>query len=278
MRIGVAQTDPIFGQPKANVEQALALLERQPADLWVLPEFFATGYLFADAAEAARFAEPIPGGPTTRELAAFCHDHACFVAAGLPEAAPEGTYNAAVLVGPDGLVATYRKIHLFALEKELFLPGDRPFFVVRAGDARVGLMVCFDHLFPESARSLALLGADVLAHPANLVLPGLGQQTMVVRALENGVYAATSNRVGREARGEVELRYTGESQIVGPRGDVLVRLSPDRVEAAVVAIDLARARDKSLTARNDKLADRRPNLYAAHPSRDLETETADKRR
>jgi predicted amidohydrolase len=126
-------------------------------------------------------------------------------------------------------------------------------------------MICFDHLFPEAARSLALLGADVIAHPANLVLPGVAQRTMEVRALENGVYAATANRVGSEARDEKELRYTGESQVVGPDGDVLVRLSPDRVEAAVVEIDISRARDKAVTSLNDKLADRRPHLYTLDP-------------
>lgn len=266
MQVGIIQSDPVFGERQRNVEAALSLTEGLTADLWVLPEFFATGYQFVDAAEVARHAEPIPSGPTVRDLVAFCGARACFAVAGLPEAAPGGIYNTAVLVGPDGLVASYRKIHLFAREKVLFLPGDRPFSVTQVGNARVGLMICFDHLFPESARSLALLGADLLAHPANLVLPGVGQKTMVVRALENGVYAATANRVGTEARNGKELHYTGESQVVGPRGEVLVRLSPDRPEAAAVEIDLARARDKSLAASNHKLADRRPHLYHLGPA------------
>ncbi len=261
MRVGLVQTDPRFGERRRNVDDALALMEPQRADLWVLPEFFATGYQFLDSAEAARLAEPIPEGPTTHDLAAFCRSNDCCIVAGLPEAAPDGTYNSALLVGPDGFIATYRKIHLFALEKTLFRPGDRPFSVCVARGARVGIMICFDHLFPESARSLALLGAELLAHPANLVLPEIGQQTMAVRALENGVYAATANRVGTESRAGKVLRYTGQSQIVGPRGEVLARLSADRVEVGIAEIDLARARDKSITSHNDKLADRRPDLY-----------------
>ena len=265
MRLGIVQTEPAFGERRRNLDDAFALMERDSADLWVLPEFFASGYQFVDAREVSRLAEPIPDGPTTQALAAFCRDHGCMAVGGLPEAAPSGLYNAAVLVGPEGYLASYRKIHLFGMEVVFFLPGDRPFSTCDVGGVRVGIMICFDHLFPEAARSLALLGADVIVHPANLVLPGVAQRTMEVRALENGVFAATANRVGSEARNGRELRYTGQSQIVGPDGDVLVRLSRDQAEIAVVDIDISRARDKAITSRNDKLADRRPHLYTLHP-------------
>ncbi len=266
MRIGIAQTNPTFGQPHRNLDLACGLMEHHRADLWVLPEFFASGYQFVDAEEVARFAEPIPEGETTQELIRFARAQDCSVVAGLPEAAPTGIYNSAVLVCPLGHLTTYRKIHLFGAEKLLFVPGDRPFSVTHAAGARVGIMICFDHLFPEAARSLALLGADVIAHPSNLVIPGLAQRTTVVRALENGVFVATANRVGSETRGGKELRYTGESQVVDPDGVTLLRLSANRVEAAVVEVDLARARVKALTSRNDKLADRRPELYTLAPA------------
>jgi len=123
------------------------------------------------------------------------------------------------------------------------------------------MMICFDHLFPESARSLALLGADVICHPANLVMPDLAQRTMAVRALENGVFTATANRVGEESRTDETLVYTGQSQIVGPDGEILARLSSDRAEVAVVEIDIERARKKRITEHNDKLADRHPEHY-----------------
>jgi predicted amidohydrolase len=261
MRLGIAQTDPTFGDRDRNTAVALDMLAGESVDLWVLPEFFATGYQFTSSEEASALAEPIPDGPTTRALAAFCREHACHVVAGLPEATEGSLYNAAVLVGPDGYVSRYRKIHLFGDESLYFAPGDRPFSVDEVDSTRVGIMICFDHLFPESARSLALQGADVIAHPANLIIPDLAQRTMTVRALENGVFTATANRVGEEARSDTTLRYTGRSQIVSPRGEVLVRLSPDRPESAVVEIDPAEARAKRITSRNDKLADRRPNLY-----------------
>jgi len=261
MRLGIAQTLPRFGERDRNIGEALASLEGETADLWVLPEFFATGYQFMSREEAADLAEPVPAGPTSQRLIGFCRERRCHIVAGLPEASGGSVYNAAILVGPDGFLSCYRKVHLFGDEASYFAPGDRPFAVIDIGQARVGVMICFDHLFPESARSLALQGADVIAHPANLILPDLAQQTMTVRALENGVFTATANRVGEEARCDATLRYTGQSQIISPKGEVLVRLSPDRKEIAVVEIDPSDARQKRITSRNDKLADRRPDLY-----------------
>jgi len=261
MRIGIAQTSPAFGEVDRNIQHALELIGKERADLWILPELFATGYQFVDASEARALAEPVPDGPTTRALIEHAKKHGCHIVAGLPEADGDRIYNAAVLVGPDGFLACYRKVHLFCAEKEHFAPGDRSFPVTDLGTARIGTMVCFDHLFPESARSLALQGADVIAHPANLVLPDLAQRTMAIRALENRVFTATANRVGAESRTGETLVYTGCSQVVGPDGEVLVRLSSDRVETAVVGIDVERARDKRITRWNDVLDDRRPDQY-----------------
>ncbi len=261
MRIGIVQSSPVFGEVEGNLAGCFDLMSSHTADLWVLPELFATGYQFLNAAEARELAEPVPSGKTTQALIACAAETECFVVAGLPEIDGDNVYNSAVLVGPDGFLARYRKIHLFYEEKINFTPGDLPFPVVDIGLAKIGMMVCFDHLFPESARSLALQGADVIAHPANLVLPDLAQRTMSIRALENGVYTATANRVGTEARTNEPLTYTGQSQVIAPDGEALVRLSQDKVEVAVVEIDVTKARDKAITVHNDKLGDRRPDLY-----------------
>ena len=261
MRIGIAQTAPTFGEKERNIREALDLLRDSPADLWVLPEFFATGYQFTSRAEAAALAEPASDGPTASALTDFCEEMGCHIVAGLPELAGDRLFNSAILVGPQGVLACYRKVHLFGDESLYFEPGDRPFSVQEVGDVKVGIMICFDHLFPESARSLALLGAEVIVHPANLILPDLAQRTMSIRALENGVFTATANRVGEEARADTTLRYTGQSQVISPKGEALVRLSGDKQETAVVEIDPSLARSKRITSRNDKLADRRPDLY-----------------
>jgi len=108
---------------------------------------------------------------------------------------------------------------------------------------------------------LALKGAEIIAHPSNLVMPVYAQVTMRARALENGVFTVTANRVGIEARTDETLRFTGESQIVSPSGEILVRSPGEGEDVQVVEIDLAQARDKSLNTYNDRLADRRPDFY-----------------
>jgi len=261
MKIGVVQMKPEFGAVDKNIDQALVLVGQARSDLWIFPELFATGYQFKSAKEARSFAEVIPDGPTTMRLINAARNLDAFICAGLPEIAHGKVYNSSILVGPDGLVARYRKVHLFFHEKELFSPGDLPFPVADIGVAKVGMMICFDHFFPEAARTLAVAGAQVIAHPANLVMPIYAQLTMRMRALENGVFTATANRVGDEARTETALHFTGESQIVSPRGEILVSLSPTEERATSVEIDPAVASDKSLNALNDRLADRRPDFY-----------------
>jgi predicted amidohydrolase len=121
-------------------------------------------------------------------------------------------------------------------------------------------MICFDWIFPEAARSLALLGADLIAHPSNLVLPYC-HAAMVTRALENGVFTATANRVGTESRAGRSLTFTGGSRIIDPRGRVLAEAGTATEETLVVDLDPAAARDKMITDHNHRLADRRPGLY-----------------
>ncbi len=262
MRVGYVQTEPVFGEPEANLARACALMRSDRADLWVLPELFASGYLFRSEGEVRELAEPVPEGATTSGLVEAAEELGAHIVAGLPELAEGKVYNAAVLVGPRGLLALYRKVHLFFEEKRWFAPGDTPFPVVEVGDARVGVMICFDHFFPESARTLALSGAEILAHPSNLVMPGIAQRTMVVRAMENRVYAVTANRVGTEARGGGTIRFTGLSQIVAPSGEHLARSPETDEDVQVVELDPELARDKSINPWNDLLADRRPEFYA----------------
>jgi predicted amidohydrolase len=263
MKIGVVQMNPEFGKVANNLDRAIAIIGQARSDLWVLPELFATGYQFRTKEEAKSFAEPVPSGPTTSMLIKVARGLEAFICAGLPEFHGDKVYNSSVLVGPDGLVSLYRKIHLFFHEKELFSPGNLPFSVADIGTAKVGMIICFDHFFPEAARTLALKGVQVIAHPANLVMPVYAQLTMRVRALENGVFTATANRVGEESRTDTTLHFTGESQIISPSGEILTRLSPTQEEAKVVQIDPEDACEKALNPLNDRLGDRRPRFYEA---------------
>jgi len=255
------QFKPQFGEVKGNIARAFALIERKSADLWVLPELFSTGYLFASRSDLLELAEPVPEGRTTRALLEFARDRGTFLVAGLAERDGAKVYNSAVVAGPGGFIGRYRKLHLFGKEKVWFDPGDLPLEPFLLDRVKIGVMICFDHFFPEVARTLSLRGAQLICHPANLVLPGMGQLSMRVRAMENRVFTVTANRIGEEARGGEVLRFTGESQVVTPDGAVLSRASRDREEAKAVEVELERALDKRITRYNDLFADRRPDFY-----------------
>ncbi|MBU2499185.1 MAG: acyltransferase [Proteobacteria bacterium] len=263
MRIGIYQNHPRFGEVERNIDEAIQALRGVEADLMVMPELFNTGYQFLSRKELEELAEEVPSGKTTQALLGVSRSLGTHLVFGLAEREGAKCYNSAAVTGPQGFVGTYRKAHLFAEEKELFDPGHEGFRVFDLGRARIGLMVCFDWLFPEVARALALLGADILCHPANLVLPHC-QKAMVTRSLENGVYSATANRIGTEARGgKKPLVFTGRSQILDHRGQVLASMGEGETGVAVVEVDIEKARDKRITEQNDRLADRRPELYGA---------------
>jgi 5-aminopentanamidase len=261
VRVGWIQTEPAYGNPQANLLQVEEALRAGGSDLWVLPELFSTGYLFGNREEVARLAEPVPEGPTTQGLIALAARFNTAIIAGIAEHAKDGRlFNSAVAVDPSGLNACYRKIHLFDYEKEWFDPGDGPFVVVRIAGARVGLMICWDWRFPESARTLALAGAQVIAHPSNLVLP-FCQAAMVTRALENGLFTITANRIGTEERSGLRLTFTGGSRIVAPDGSILSDGPARAAASASVEIDPDLADGKKVTLHNDLFADRRQEFY-----------------
>ncbi len=252
MLVGLVQIDSQLLDVEGNVDRALRLIGTKRANLIVLPELFNTGYNFRNRREVASVAEPIPEGATTEALKDFSKRDGTMVVAGIAERKGLNLYNSAVVVKGGKYLGTYRKVHLFYNEKRFFKPG-----VEFKVFGKVGVMVCFDWYFPESARSLMLKGAEVIAHPSNLVLPNC-PEAMKTRALENRVYTVTADRVGAE-RG---LRYIGQSEIVNPLGRIIYRASATREECVVRKIDLAKARNKAVTSKNNLLRDRTPQAYA----------------
>lgn len=256
MKVGFLQTSPIFGKKNENVHNAIQRIKQLDADLVVLPELFNTGYQFTSKEETLTLAEKVPDGETTRTLINLSKEKHLYIVAGLSERKNERCYNSAVLVGPNGFIGCYRKLHLFSNEKKWFEPGNVELNVYDIGQAKIGIMICFDWFFPEVARYLALKGADIICHPANLVLPYC-PQAMITRCLENRVFAITANRIGTEKRSEEALTFIGTSQIVGTKGEILYRASSDRDEAIVVEINPKIARDKQITPMNHLFNDRR---------------------
>ncbi len=260
MKAGFVQFNPKFGKIDENIDKAVSLIEKADAELLVLPELFNTGYLFISSCEAASLAEEIPSGKTTQALCAAAQKKKIHIVAGIAELSAGKLYNSAVLVSPSGYVATYRKIHLFNEEKLWFQPGEKEFAVYDIGSCRIGVMICFDWYFPESVRIMALKGADVICHAANLVLPHC-QNAMPFRCLENRVYAVTANRTGGEERAGKKWHYTGKSQIAAPDARILYRADEATEEVGVAEIDVGQARDKRINKYNDLFADRRIGLY-----------------
>lgn len=260
MRAGYYQFQPEFGAPRRNLEKVEDTLAGVDAELIVLPELAFTGYFFENREELNDLAEDVPDSITVQRLWRLCKNNQLYLVAGFAERYRDRLYNTAVVVGPSGLCHRYRKLHLFHTEKEVFDPGDTPLETIEIRGVRVGVMICFDWAFPEVARSLALQGADLLCHPSNLVLTYC-QRTMRARSLENSVYSITANRTGTERRPRGELRFTGQSQMVGPKGEVLASSNADEEAVVVMELDVSEARNKKITKNNDLFADRRPEFY-----------------
>ncbi len=270
-RVAIVQTNPEFGDIRKNVAEAVELAGSVRADLYVLPELFSTGYNFTSRKEVERLSEPADGSAFAA-MAGLAKKLKAYIAYGFAERPATGTtagsgaagaarsYNSAALVGPRGMVGLYRKVHLFAKETLYFAPGDLGFRVFELPFGKVGIMVCFDWYYPEAARTLALRGAQIIAHPSNLVLPYC-PDAMITRCLENRVFAATANRIGTERRGGSELRYIGTSEIVSPSGEVLIRMPHDEAGIRVVEVDLKEALGKKINRYNDLMGGRRPSEY-----------------
>ncbi|MBN2200657.1 acyltransferase [bacterium] len=261
VKAGVFQFCPAFGEVRSNLERITTALSGSGADLMVLPELCLSGYQFTSLDEVRALSEPVPDGPTVQALSDLARSRKMFIVAGLSEQADGKIFNSAVLIGPEGWMGTYRKTHLFFEETLWFSPGDTGFRLWEAEGVRLGLMVCFDWTFPEAARSLALAGADIICHPANLILPYC-PDAMVTRSIENRVFTLTANRTGTESRGaKPALRFIGKSQATGVRGEILFRMGEEEEGVRVTEFDPLAARDKRANEYNDLFGDRRAGMY-----------------
>ena len=265
--VGVGQTKCELGNIGENLQHCINMLDRaaeQGISLVILPECALSGYVFDDLDSARLAAVPL-SGPEIAELADHCIRLGVYCVVGFLEDADDLVYNTAVLLGPDGLIGSYRKSHL------PYLGADR--FVARAnaaqppvfdtGIGRIGLAICYDLRFPEWTRALALAGADIIALPTNWPLESrlLAEYFTVVRAAENRVFLLVANRWDTE-RG---VQFMGQSQIVSPTGEVLAQAATDEtLVSAVIDIDVARNKHVVVKAETFELFlfdDRRPDLY-----------------
>ncbi|HPE55372.1 MAG TPA: nitrilase-related carbon-nitrogen hydrolase [Bacteroidales bacterium] len=264
MKAGIIQFAPELGNLESNYQKTEELLKQAiDADLIVLPELANSGYNFSSKSQALALSEPIDDSNYVKLLLKMAVANNQFIVAGLNERSGEKLYNTAVLVGPSGYIGKYRKTHLFWNEFDFFEKGDTGFPVFEINNTKIGILICFDWIFPEAWRILALRGAEIICHPSNLVLP-YAQQAVPVQCMMNRVYGLTANRYGTEAG----VTFSGRSFVSDPKGKMLYTAPADQDAVFITDIDLSLSNDKMITPRNHALLDRRPELY--HPLTDTD--------
>ncbi len=261
MKIGFLQFQPFLCDVEENIDKISKLIEKTDSfDLLVIPELANSGYVFTEKKELERASEEIPSGLFVDKLIEIANDRDGYIVCGVCEKKGELFFNSSVLVGPEGYISKYRKIHLFDREKLFFEQGDGPFKIYNIRGMKVGLLICWDWIFPEATRSLAIQGMDVLAHSVNLVL-SFCQDAMITRSIENRIYTITANRIGLETNKDLKLHFRGKSQVTSPDAERLIQASTDKEESHIVNIDLENSRNKWLSDRNHIFKDRRPKMY-----------------
>ena len=248
------QFEPTLFDKSGNVSTLLTLVTEAAtfgAKLITTPEMATTGYCLYDYDEAASVVETIPG-PTTDTFAEVTREHGCYLVVGMPEIDPQTGlfYNSAVLIGPDGIVGTHRKTHSYIAEPKWAAPGNLGHAVHDTEIGRIALLICMDIHFVETARSVALDGADVICHISNWLAERTPAPYWISRAFENDCYVMESNRWGLERT----VQFSGGTCIIEPDGSIAASL--DSGDGIVYAtIDPARSR------RPHPAGERRPELY-----------------
>jgi len=262
MKLAVVQFSPQFGEKQKNIEKIYNYIQTIDSDILVFPELATSGYFFLSREEVRAVADS-QNSQFTSNLQELSSKLDKIVICGFAESESEKLFNSAAIVLPkQSLTRIYRKTHLFYKEEFCFDEGNTGFFVIhdKDKDLKLGTMICYDWRFPESAHSLGLLGADVIACPSNLIT-NLWHKAMPVRALENKVFLACANRFGTEKRNNEELLFKGESAIYNYNGDLLAKASPDEESVLITEIYPQQTRDKSFNIYNDIFKDRRPDMY-----------------
>jgi predicted amidohydrolase len=259
LKIGFIQFAPVLGDVQATIRKIDGLIDQSKiTDILVLPELCNSGYNFTSFEQAWETSERIENSIFIDYLTSKCKKFNLYIVSGFNERDKNDLYNSAILIGPKGYIGKYRKLHLFMNEKDYFKPGNISLPVFDIGLCKIGMLVCFDWIFPEVWRILALKGAEIICHPSNLVLPWLAQKAVPIHALTNRIYTITANRIGTEGN----LSFTGLSTIANPNGDILFQASQTEEETVIKDIDIRLARDKIITKKNDLFSDRRPEEYS----------------
>ncbi len=255
MKIGFIQYAPVTGDKEKNLEKIRGLIKVEHSDIFVLPEMGMTGYPTNTKEELLNNAETMDG-QLIKSLAEIAKENDTCIVVGMPEIVGDKVFNTTVAVSADGLLAKYQKAHLFMEEKNCLYSGTTQPVIFKFKGFNIALGICYDYMFPEFWRKLALAGADLFCNTANFVFD-YGFRVMQVRSIENGVFSITVNRVGEEDG----ILYRGGSEIVDNRGNILAKANETEEKAYVVDVDLNKSKDKQWNRLNNLFADRREEIY-----------------
>lgn len=257
MKLALVQFAPFFLDEEKTIQKLDSLFKNSSgANLVVLPELANSGYNFRDRKEAFASSECTSKSRYIEYLSETAKKRRQYIVSGFNERENNKIFNSSVLVGPKGFIGVYRKIHLFMREKMFFTPGNLDLSVYDIGFAKIGMLICFDWMFPEVWRVLAKNGADLICHPSNLVLP-YAQKAVQVHSMINRIYTVTCNRVGQEGK----LKFTGKSVVADTKGDLIVEANDFDEGVYHASVDISASQDKMITPFNNIFNDIRSHRY-----------------
>ncbi len=258
MKVAQLQINPVLGKEEDNIKQISGLLNNcSDADIIVLPELANSGYNFLTKERAELFAVHHHHDNFISFLKEYSVKLNAAIISGYFEIDGDNYYNSSIFIDPKGNMCNYRKAHLFMNERNIFQPGNVGFPIMEYMGVKIGMLICFDYLFPEAWRILALKGADIIAHPSNLVTLN-ARKVVPAQAVINRIFIATTNRTGKDNG----LVFNGNTTLYNPSGEIVASLNDHETGILFSDIDPEMTRNKMITDLNHVLNDRRPDIYS----------------
>ncbi|MDF2678014.1 MAG: Nitrilase/cyanide hydratase and apolipoprotein N-acyltransferase [Bacillota bacterium] len=268
VKVSCLQMDIKIGDIDANIEKSVKMINEAAdngAVLIVMPEMANSGYVFNNKEEAMSLAENLDDSKSMRAWSKIAHDRNVYIVSGITELDGYDLFNTAVLIGPDGLIGKYRKLHLWEEEFLWFEPGNLGLPVFHTPIGRIGIVICYDMWFPETFRILTAQGADIVCIPTNWVtidvlpndMKNFGPVLAQAAAHCNGIYVAAADRVGKE-RG---MEFPGKSLIVRTAGIPIAGPADDKEQIIYGDCNFAKVRGHGTNKYNSTKKDRRLDVY-----------------
>ena len=257
LKLAQIQFAPQLGGLQNNLNKVERLIgEAESADFIILPELANSGYNFSERKHAMALASTVERSDFVEMLREKSRMQNQYIVSGFHEKEGRELFNTSLFISPNGEIGKYRKIHLFMNEKQIFSKGNLGLPIFQTDDFTMGMLICFDYLFPEIWRIMALKEVEFIAHPSNLVTDK-AFKVVPAQAAINRFFIFTTNRIGTER----DISFSGKTFAVNPEGDVISEASPDKEEILNTKFKPSLAHNKMITEKNHVLYDRFPNEY-----------------